>query len=343
MEPPTLNLTCPVCNVTPRKHGKDAKGNQRFQCPKCLKTVTNIPAGPLGHMRLPLDKAVLCLQLIVEGNSLRSTTRIARVNLRTVIDLLVLIGERCEAMLEGRIRGVPVVDLELDEVWGFVGEKEKTRLRKHPESIDTGDAYCFTAIERNSKLVLAWHLGTRTPEDTAYFADKLALATSGEFQVSTDGFTPYTTAIPGSMPHSHFAQIIKQFSTKDDKREARYSPGVVIGTVKVPRHGSPNMAKVCTSHVERHNLTIRMVNRRMTRLTNAFSKKWENHQASLALTIASYNFCRPHITLTDATTGEGKVKRKTTPAMAAGIANHPWTLEELILNSMVVAPAYTKS
>ena len=87
MEPPTLNLTCPVCNVTPRKHGKDAKGNQRFQCPKCLKTVTDIPAGPLGHMRLPLDKAVLCLQLIVEGNSLRSTTRIARVNLRTVIDL----------------------------------------------------------------------------------------------------------------------------------------------------------------------------------------------------------------------------------------------------------------
>ncbi len=337
MEPTATNLLCPACCVTPRKHGKDAKGNQRYQCPKCLKTVSDVPTGPLGHMRLPLDKAVLCLQLIVEGNSLRSTTRIARVNLRTVIDLLVLIGERCEAMLEGRIRGLAVVDVQCDEIWGFVGEKEKTRLRKHPESVDTGDAYCFTAIERHTKLMLAWHLGTRTPEDTAYFADKLAVATSGEFQISTDGFTPYTTAIPGAMPHSHFAQIIKQFSTKDDKREARYSPGTVIGTVKVPRHGSPDMAKVSTSHVERHNLTIRMQNRRMTRLTNAFSKKWANHQASLALTIASYNFVRPHQTLTDANRTDGK-KKPMTPAMAAGLTDHPWTLEELILNSMVVAP-----
>ena len=326
MDTATPSLACPACKVPPRKHGKDAKGDQRYQCPVCKKTVTDVPAGPLGHMRLPLDKAVLCLQLIVEGNSLRSTTRIARVNLRTVIDLLVLVGERCEAMMEGRIVGVPVVDVQCDEVWGFVGEKEKTRMRKHPERTDTGDAYAFTAVERNSKLVLAWHLGTRTPEDTAYFADKLARATTGEFQVSTDGFTPYTTAIPGAMPHADFAQIIKRYSTKDDKREARYSPGVVIGTVKVPRHGNPNPARISTSHVERHNLTIRMGNRRMTRLTNAFSKKWANHQASLALTIAYYNFCRVHLTL------------KTTPAVKAGIADHPWTLEELVLNSAVVAP-----
>ena len=174
-------------------------------------------------------------------------------------------------------------------------------------------------------MILAWHLGVRSPEDTAYFADKVAVATSGEFQISTDGFTPYTTAIPRAMPHSHFAQIIKQFSTKDDKREARYSPGVVIGTVKVPRHGSPVMKRVSTSFVERANLTIRMGNRRMTRLTNAFSKKWENHQAAFGLQFAYYNFCRVHLTL------------KTTPAVAAGIADHPWSIEELILNAAVVA------
>ncbi len=334
MDTSTPILTCPSCNVAPRKHGKDAKGNQRYQCPKCLKTVSDVPAGPLGHMRLPLDKAVQCLQLIVEGSSLRTTTRIAKVNLRTVINLLVMIGERCEAMLEGRINGISVVDVQVDELWGFVGEKEKTRLRKHPERIDTGDAYCFTALERHTKLMLAWHLGTRTPEDTAYFSDKLALATAGKFQISTDGFTPYATAIPNAMPQADFAQIIKQFSSRDDKKEGRYSPGVVIGTVKVPRHGSPDMAKVCTSHIERHNLTIRMGNRRLTRLTNAFSKKWANHQASLALTIASYNFCRPHQTLTDATASEDKPKRKTTPAMAAGLVDHPWTLEELVRNTM---------
>jgi transposase-like protein/IS1 family transposase len=329
-------VACPICQAPSRKFGTNRNGTQHYQCLTCKKTHSGKPAGPLGRMLLPLDKAILCVQLIVEGNSLRSTTRIARVNLRTVIDLLVMIGNRCESMLEARIRGVSVSDLELDEVWGFVAEKEKTRLQLHPERVDTGDCYCFSAVERNTKLVLAWHLGTRTPEDTAYFADKLAVATSGQFQVSTDGFTPYAHAVPAAMPTADFAQIIKQFSTKDDKKEGRYSLGVVIGTVKVPRHGSPDLKRVSTSHVERHNLTIRMQNRRMTRLTNAFSKKWENHQAAFGLQFAYYNFCRPHQTLTDATAGEGKKKRQTTPAMAAGIADHPWTLEELIRNSMPV-------
>ena len=319
-------VACPVCHAPSRKFGTNRNGTQRYQCLTCKKTHSGKAAGPLGRMLLPLDKALLCVQLIVEGNSLRSTTRIARVNLRTVIDLLVLIGERCELMLENRVRGVEAMDIEADEVWNYIFCKEKTRLRKFPDQVSIGDSYCFTAVERSSKLLLAWHLGTRTPEDTAYFADKLAMATNGRFQISTDGFTPYTTAIPAAMPTADFAQIIKQFSTKDDKKEGRYSPGVVIGTVKVPRHGNPDLAKVCTSHVERHNLTIRMGNRRMTRLTNAFSKKWENHQAALGLQFAYYNFCRVHMTL------------KTTPAVAAGIADHPWSLAELIRNSAVVAP-----
>jgi len=315
-------MQCPTCQVDARKFGKDRKGNQRYQCPTCKKTVTDVPAAPLGSMRLPLDKAVLCLQLLVEGNSVRSTTRIAKVNLRTVIDLLVLIGERCEAMMEGRIKGIQVIDVQCDEIWGFVGMKEKTRLMKHPELVDAGDVYTFTAIERESKLVLAWHLGTRTPEDTAYFADKLALATAGEFQISTDGFLPYKTAIPNALPQAHFAQIVKTFATKEDPKAARYSPGEVTGTVKTPRNGNPDPDRISTSRVERHNLTIRMGNRRMTRLTNAFSKKWENHQASLALTFAYYNFCRTHQTL------------KTAPAIKAGLTDHQWTLEELILNAM---------
>lgn len=222
-------VACPSCKAASRKFGTNRNGSQRFQCLTCKKTFSAPTA--LGHMRLPLDVAVLALQLIIEGNSLRSTTRIARVNLRTAIDLLVLVGERCEAMLEGRIQGLPVVDVQCDEIWSFVGMKENRHGEGAPQ------------------------------------------------------------------------------------RFARYG-------------------QVCTSHVERQNLTIRMGNRRLTRLTNGFSKKWANHAAAFALQFAYCNFCRIHETLTDATKVEGKAKVKTTPAMAAGLADHPWTLEELVWNTM---------
>lgn len=312
-------MLCPTCQVEARKFGKDRKGNQRFQCLTCKKTFADAPARPLGEMRLPLEKAVLCLRMLVEGNSIRSTMRLTGVNRSTIIELLLLIGQRCESMLEGRIHSLPVVDVQCDEIWGFVGMKEKTRKKKCPDVVEVGDAYCFTALERETKLMLAWHLGTRSKEDTEYFAEKLAAATTGRFQVTTDGFKPYQTAIPSSLPFADFAVLIKQYATKDDA--GKYSPGEVTGTVKKECCGTPDADKVCTSHVERSNLTIRMTNRRMTRLTNAFSKKWENHQASLALTFAYYNFCRVHSTL------------KMTPAMKAGLELKPWTMEELVLKT----------
>ncbi|MGL6073844.1 MAG: IS1/IS1595 family N-terminal zinc-binding domain-containing protein [Fimbriiglobus sp.] len=311
-------MKCPACQVDARKFGKDRKGNQRFQCPVCKKTVTDIAANPLGTMRISIEDAVACLRMILEGVSIRATARLSGINRGTVLDLVVLVGERCEVLLEGRIKNLPVVDVQCDEIWGFVGMKEKTRLSKHPDLADVGDAYCFTAIERESKLILAWHLGTRTAEDTQFFATKLANATMGRFQVSTDGYKPYATAIPSSLPDADFAQVVKQFATKD---EGRYSPGEVIGTTKTIRQGEPDEDRISTSHVERHNLTIRMQNRRMTRLTNAFSKKWDNHSYALALQFAYYNFCRVHSTL------------KMTPAMRAGIEDHPWTVLELIEKS----------
>src|SRR5207253_1854939 len=155
-----------------------------------------------------------------------------------------------------------------------------------------------------------------TADDAQDFACNLAYATQGNFQLTTDGFKPYQTAIPSLLKEVDFATLIKEYATKDD--EHKYSPGEVTGTKKTVCCGNPDPDRICTSHVERHNLTIRMQNRRMTRLTNAFSKKWANHRAALALHFAYYNFCRVHQTL------------KETPAMAAGLEARPWTLRELV-------------
>ena len=317
-------MLCPTCQTDARKFGRDRDGNQRYQCQTCRKTFADRPARPLGEMRLDLEKALVVLHHLVEGTSVRATMRLTGVNRNTILDLLALIGERCERLLAGRIKNVPVVDVQADEVWGFVAMKEKTRTKKRPDQTEIGDAYTYVGIERGTKLILAWHLGRRCPEDTHYFAGKLAEATSGQFQITTDGYRPYQTAIPAAMATADFAQLVKQYATKDDHK---YSPGEVTGTVKTPRNGDPDPDRISTSHVERQNLTIRMGNRRMTRLTNAFSKKWANHQAMLALGFAYYNFCRPHQTLTK------DAKAKTTPAMAAGLEGHPWTLRELVEKS----------
>lgn len=315
-------MNCPACQTEARRFGKDRKGNQRYQCLTCKKTFADAPINPLGTMRIGMEKAVQCLQLLLEGVSVRSTMRITGTNRSTILDLMVMMGERCMHLLDGRIQNLPVVDVQCDEIWGFVRMKEKTRLREHPDMKDAGDAYCYVAMERETKLILAWHLGIRSTTDTELFADHLARATCGRFQISTDGYRPYATAIPAAMPQADFAQLIKQYA---DKNEGKYSPGEVTGTTKVIRKGVPDQDRICTSHIERKNLTIRMSNRRMTRLTNAFSKKWENHLAMLGLQFAYYNFCRKHMTL------------KTTPAVAAGLEEKPWTIEELILNTMKVS------
>jgi IS1 family transposase len=184
-----------------------------------------------------------------------------------------------------------------------------------------GDAYTFLAFERNTKLVLTWHLGRRTHEDTMAFTSKLARATSDDsFQVTTDGFSPYRYAVVRNLEHKNvdFAQLIKVYATPRDA-DARYSPPVVVDIISSVIHGNPDPARICTSIVERQNLTIRMQMRRFTRLTNAFSKKRENLKAALAFFFAFYNFCRKH----------GGISKQT-PAMAAGLTDHAWSIGELL-------------
>jgi transposase-like protein/IS1 family transposase len=318
-------MQCPTCRSEARKFGKDRYGNQRYQCQACRKTFSDRPAKPLDEMRLPLDKAIFCLKLLTEGNSIRSTVRISGVAKDTVLALLVCVGQKCEQFLMRTLQGVPVRDVQADEIWGFVGMKEKTRTRQQVQSAEVGDAYCFVGIERHSKLVLAWYLGKRDGFSTIAFMEEIEKSTRGRFQLTTDGFPSYPGAVDVFLGDRgvDYAQLVKYYATKDD--EHRYSPGEVTGTEKVPCCGNPDPAAICTSHVERHNLSLRMQNRRLTRLTNAFSKKWANHEAALGLYFAVYNFVRPHGTLTQAADG-----RKTTPAMEAGLTDHPWTLLELL-------------
>jgi transposase-like protein/IS1 family transposase len=311
-------MTCHNCQIKAVKAGKDRRGNQRFRCNKCKRRFQQERERLLGNMYLSEDKALLSLQLLLEGNSLRSIERITGVEMHTLLKLLVLAGERCESVMNQRIKGVAVKDVEADEIWGFCKFKNRHKLFKGITDPKVGDTYTFVGIERNTKLILAWHLGERGMEDTEAFTEKLHEATSGRFQLTTDGYKPYENAVSYSLgTRVDFAQLIKVYAANPDD-ERKYSPPVVVETVTKIQIGDPDPSRICTSIVERNNLSIRTSVRRLTRLTNAFSKKWENLRAALALYFAYYNFCRIHSSI------------RCTPAMESGLTQHVWTLRDLL-------------
>jgi IS1 family transposase len=265
-----------------------------------------------------MDEAVSVLTLLLEGMSVRSVERVIGVHRDTILRLLVLAGDRCETLMVNKVCNLPVKDVEADELWGFVGKKEGHK--SDDDGAELGDAYCFVGMERNSKLVLAWHLGKRTAKSTDDFIGKLAYATSSDsrFQLSTDGFGPYVSAVKLILrDRVDFAQLIKVYGVSREG-EQRYSPAEVVDAVPYEIMGRPVRDRICTSHIERQNLSVRMGMRRMTRLTNAFSKKWENLQAAYSLWFAYYNFCRRHQTL------------RITPAMESGLTDHVWNVSELL-------------
>jgi transposase-like protein/IS1 family transposase len=311
-------MNCQNCNGETKKFGKDRKGNQRVRCLSCGKTQTLTQPNPLGSMYLAEDKALACLNLLVEGMSVRAIERVTGVHRDTILDLLVTVGEKCEKLMDEKIQNVPVKDVQADEVWAYVQMKEKTKKRQGLTDETIGDAYTFTAIDRDTKLILCWHLGRRSVADTFIFTEKLYRATGTHFQLTTDGFGAYPDAVIHSLgARVDYAQLVKMYA-QPAEGERRYSPAECIGAKKIPVIGNPDPARINTSHVERMNLTIRMHTRRLTRLTNAFSKKWTNLKAALALHFAFYNFCRMHSTI------------RCTPAMAAGITKSVWTLKDLL-------------
>jgi IS1 family transposase len=266
-----------------------------------------------------MEKAVLALQMLVEGSSIRTTERITELHRDTILRLLVHVGEKCEKLMGRLIVNIPVKDVQCDELWGYVAKKEKNKGPEEAHDDSIGDAYCFVAIERHTKLILNFALGRRTQATTNAFIEGLRHATAPQpFQLTTDGFAPYLSAIDASLSDRvDYAMLVKQYAEKPEA-EKRYSPAECIGCRKQSVIGSPDPAMISTSHVERQNLTIRMQMRRLTRLTNAFSKKWDNLWAAYCLHFAYYNFCRVHKTL------------RVTPAMESNLTDHVWLIAELL-------------
>jgi len=313
-------MTCHNCQLKAVKAGKDRKGTQRFLCRNCKRYFQAGRERLLGNMNLSEEKSLLVLRLLLEGNSIRSIERITGVEKKTITSVLLLAGERCEDLMNERIKGVAVRDVEADEIWGFCKMKKITRLHKGITDPFVGDAYTFVGMERNTKLVLAWHLGHRDGPNTEAFTEKLDRATSGHFQLTTDGFGAYPDAVSYSLgTRVDYAMLIKVYGhDRDPEGEQKYSPPEVVDILTKVLIGSPEPHRICTSIVERGNLSIRTSIRRLTRLTNAFSKKWDNLRAALALYFAYYNFCRIHSSI------------RCTPAMESGLTEHVWTLRDLL-------------
>ena len=316
-------MTCHNCHLKAVKAGKDRKGNQRYRCDRCKRRFQAEREKLFSNMYLPEDKALLILQLLVEGNSIRSIERITGVEKHTICTLLNLAGERCDNLMRRMMRKVKCADLQFDEIWTYCQMKEKTKNRRMIASDQVGDAYCFTAFERESKLLLTWHLGRRTETDTAAFIERVYEAVDGTtniIQITSDGFAPYPNAIAYSLgTRSSFAQLVKVYRQPlDAEDQHKYSPSKIRECIPTPLWGNPNPERICTSHVERMNLNIRTAMRRFTRLSIGFSKKWSNLKSALALYFCYYNLVRIHSSI------------RCTPAMAAGITDRLWTMRDLL-------------
>lgn len=268
--------------------------------------------------RLSTERRGQIVACLTEGMSMRATSRIVGVARNTVDKLLGDLGAVCADFQDSTFRHLPSQRFECDEIWSFVGAKERHVTEDHPD--DYGDVWTWVAIDADTKLVPSWLVGERTAHDCYLFlADLKSRLGPGRVQITTDGLNSYLQVIEPlfGADRVDFAQLVKMYENTDDER--RYSPARCSGIDKRTVTGRPDPRLISTSYVERQNLTLSMSMRRFTRLTNAFSKKLENHAASVALHFMHYNFGRPHQTL-------GK---RITPAMAAGRADHPWSVWEI--------------
>ena len=307
-----------------KKNGKDKNGNQRIICQDCGKTWAEERVRPLGDMRISMKQATQAIGMILEGMSIRATMRLTGLDGGTICNLIMLVGENCQRLLETKVKNVAANDVQADELWSFVGCKEKHRVARG-YSAEFGDSWTYIAIERETKLILAHHVGQRDANTCWAFLMKLKGAIgTGRFQMTTDGLSHYRNNVPFAFGMQvDFAQLIKTYSSTQET--TRYSPAKIDSIEKLPLFGDCDQDRICTSHIERFNLTLRMHNRRHTRLTNAHSKSPKHHVAMQAIFVAFYNFARKHETL-----------KGQTPAMASGLTDKVWSVRDLLENAAAV-------
>lgn len=275
--------------------------------------------------RLSSARRVQVLALLCEGSSINATARVTGVSKVTILKLLADVGRVCLDFQRATLVNLPCQRLQCDEIWSFVGCKERN-VPRDEKGRGRGDAWTWTAIDANTKLVPCWHVGARDADAAGFFMEDLASRLAARVQLTTDGLRVYLAAVEGAFGWNgvDYATLVKVYGPSIEGTH-RYSPPEVVGADKQWVMGQPNEAHVSTSFVERQNLTMRMNVRRLTRLTNGFSKKLENHEHAMALYFMYYNFCRKHETLTKARNGV-----HTTPAMATGVADHVWKLDEVV-------------
>jgi len=269
--------------------------------------------------KLPLAKRVQILSMLCEGSSMRSISRVADVSINTVTKLLVDAGETCLALHDELVRDVKSARVQADEIWSFCYAKAKNVAAAQAAPEGAGDVWTWTALDADTKLMVSYFVGDRSTESALILADDMRQRiTSDRIQLTTDSHHPYRRAIEESFGADvDYSTLEKVYRTDPKAAQGRYSPPVCIGTKKHTVTGAPDPDHISTSYVERSNLSIRMQNRRFTRLTNAFSKKFENHVHALALYFMFYNFVRVHKTL------------RMSPAMAAGVSQTLWTMEDI--------------
>ncbi|HUD23022.1 MAG TPA: hypothetical protein VMQ60_09285 [Acidobacteriaceae bacterium] len=265
---------------------------------------------------LNTDKQIAIIGALAEGSSIRSIERMTGVHRDTIMRLGVKVGQGCTTMMDATMRDLPCTRLELDEIWGFVGKKE--RSVKRGDSKDVGDVWTWCAIDSETKLLPTFMVADRSQAAADAFVADVASRMAYRVQVSTDGFYAYTDAMQKSFGNNvDYGKIIKTYGTHEFG-ERRYSTSGVLSSEKIIQTGRPNFDLISTSYVERLNATTRLHMRRLTRLTLAFSKKRENFVAAVGLHFAYYNFVKRHNTL------------RCTPAMAAGVAHTQLSIGELI-------------
>ena len=269
---------------------------------------------------LSIDARARIIRCLVEGNSIRATSRLTGSCKEAIMRLLCQVGDASLAYQDATLRNLSCDRIQCDEIWSFVGCKEQ-HLQPDEKQKGRGDVWTWTAIDPDTKLMVCWHVGLREYADGAIFMEDLASRVAKRIQLTTDGHRSYRTAVHEAFGGDiDYGTEVKVYGLPLDsgRIEARYSPSRCKEVKRTAVCGSPDEDHMTTAHNERHNLTMRMQMRRFTRLTNGFSKKFKNHEAAVNLHMMHYNFARIHQTL------------RVTPAMAAGVSDHVWDVEEII-------------